>query len=172
MVTHCEDGSHHQFVPLQTWYNGDIRMAKAPADRKKKTSLFFGGLFFLLVLLGLFVYFYDKAAWLSPLHQPPLAGPLEIVIILVGLGLVGLGGAIGITRLWKGQPKSFAFDIGVRLVITGYLMSFLSAMADYIGMGSHHKLPYFGPVQTAGVILGEMVIAIGFLMMFPYQGIE
>jgi hypothetical protein len=147
-------------------------MAKARLDRKKKTCLFVGALLFALVLLGLFVYFYGKASWLSPLPQSLLAGPLEIAVILVGLGLVSLVGALGLTRLWKKQPKSFAYDVGVRLVATGCLMSFISALADYIGVGSHHKLPYFGPLQTAGVILGEVIMAVGFLMMFPYQGIE
>jgi MFS family permease len=147
-------------------------MANARPDQKKKTFLFVGGLLFALILLGLFVYFYDKAPWLSPLHRSPLAGPLEIAVILVGLGMVSLVGALGLTRPWKKQSKSFAYDVGVRLVVTGYLMAFISALADYIGVGAHHKLPYFGPLQTAGVILGEAVIAIGFLMMFPYQGNE
>jgi hypothetical protein len=144
-------------------------MAKDGSDQRKKEYFFVAGLLILLTLLGIFVYFYDKSSWLILLHQSSIAGPLEIAVILVGLALTSLWGAFTLYKMWKGQPKSFIFDIGLRLVVTGYLMSFLSALADYIGVGTHHKLPYFGPLQTAGVILGEMVIAIGFLMMFPYK---
>jgi hypothetical protein len=73
---------------------------------------------------------------------------------------------IGISSLWKNQSKSFAYDIGLRLVLTGDLVGFISGLADYIGIGAHHHLPYFGPLQTAGVFLGEVLMAIGFLLMF------
>ncbi|MGA2505683.1 MAG: hypothetical protein ABSG01_16495 [Anaerolineales bacterium] len=144
-------------------------MAKEGLSSKKKAYLYLGVLLLFLVLLGLFVYFYDKALWHVPLHQGSLARPLEIIIILVGLALDSLGGAFGLFRMWKGQPKSFVYDIGLRLLITGYLVAFISAMADYFGVGAHHILPYFGPLQAAGVFLGEGVIAVGFLMMFPYK---
>jgi hypothetical protein len=29
--------------------------------------------------------------------------------------------------------------------------------------------PYFGPWQSGGVVIGQVVIAIGFLMMIPYH---
>jgi hypothetical protein len=65
--------------------------------------------------------------------------------------------------------ETHPYDIGVRVVATGYLVGFISGLADYIGIGAHHKLPYFGPLQTAGVLLGEVVIAIGFLFMIPWS---
>jgi len=30
-------------------------------------------------------------------------------------------------------------------------------------------VPYFGPWQAGGVLIGESIIAIGFLMLIPYQ---
>jgi len=30
------------------------------------------------------------------------------------------------------------------------------------------KIPFFGPWQARGVMLGEVIIAIGFLLMIPY----
>jgi hypothetical protein len=44
-----------------------------------------------------------------------------------------------------------------------------SGMADIFGIGTHPfpMIPYFGPVQAAGVILGQATIAIGFLLMIP-----
>lgn len=143
-------------------------MAKAHISKKTKSILFFGGLFLLLVALGLFVYFYDKVLWGDPDHQAAWGRPVEILIILVGLAIDGGGGAFGLYRMWDGQPKSFIYDVGLRLLITGFLIAFISAMADYLGVGGHHMLPYFGPLQAAGVYLGELVIGTGFLMMFPY----
>ena len=144
-------------------------MAKARISKKTKSILFFVGLFLLLVALGLFVYFYDKILWQDTSIQATFARPLEIMVILVGLALDGAGGAFGLYRMWNGQPKSFIYDVGLRLLITGFLIAFISAMADYLGMGGHHMLPYFGPLQAAGVYLGEGVIGAGFLMMFPYH---
>jgi hypothetical protein len=144
-------------------------MAKARLGKKQKSTLFFVGLLLLLVVLGLFVFFYDKILWGDPNHQAAFGRPLEIMIILVGLAIDGVGGAFGLYHMWNGQPKSFIYDVGLRLLITGYLMAFIAAMADYLGVGGHHLLPYFGPLQAAGVYLGEVVIAAGFLMMFPYH---
>ncbi len=144
-------------------------MAKARITKKHKSILFFVGLFLLLVALGLFVFIYDKILWGDPDQQAALGRPLEIMIILVGLAIDGVGGAFGLYRMWNGQPKSFIYDVGLRLLITGFLIAFIAAMADYLGVGGHHLLPYFGPLQAAGVYLGEVVIAAGFLMMFPYR---
>ena len=137
--------------------------------RKMKAYLIMGVIFALLSLLGFFVYLFDRVTWRCPPSQCPIAGPMEIGVILVGLALVSLGGGLGFYKLGKGQPKSFAFDVGLRLVGTGYLTACLSALADYIGMGSHHRLPYFGPLQATGVFIGETIITIGFLMMALYQ---
>ena len=45
----------------------------------------------------------------------------------------------------------------------------VSGMADIFGLGSHllPNIPYFGPVQAAGVVIGITVIIIGFLMLIP-----
>ncbi len=133
-----------------------------------KRSILIGILLALLTFLGLFVHWFNNATRLETLGQSPLAGHLEVIVILFGLTIVGSGGVFGIARLWKGQPKSFMYDIGLRFVAMGFLVSFISGLADYIGIGAHHKLPYFGPIQTAGVLLGEVVIASGFLLMIPW----
>jgi hypothetical protein len=144
-------------------------MAKRRLSKKQKSIMFFVGLLIFLIAIGVFIFIYDKILWQDPAHRAAFARPLEILIILIGLALDGLGGAFGLYRMWNGQPKSFAYDVGLRLLITGYLVAFISAMADYLGVGGHHLLPYFGPLQAAGVYLGEIVIAAGFLMMFPYH---
>ena len=44
-------------------------------------------------------------------------------------------------------------------------------MADVFGWGSQPlpMVPYFGPWQASGVLIGQAVIAIGLLMMIPYR---
>ena len=144
-------------------------MTKDRLNQKKKTYFLIGTLCSLLVLLGFFVYWFNTATWHHTLGQSPLAGHLEVVILLVVITLIVIGGVFGVARLWKDQPKSFVYDIGLRLVAMGYSISILSGLADYIGIGAHHKLPYFGPIQTTGVFLGEVVIAISFFLMLPWS---
>jgi hypothetical protein len=143
-------------------------MAEDRLKQKKKAAIYIGVLLALLMLLGFFVYLFNRAARLHTQIRHPIANPLEIFVILVGLALVSMVGVYLLSTLWKGQPKSFAYDIGVRVVVMGYLVDFTSGLADYIGIGAHHKLPYFGPLQTAGVFGGEVLIAIGFLLMLPW----
>jgi hypothetical protein len=62
-------------------------------------------------------------------------------------------------------------DIGLRLVGTGYVVAVFTGMADVFGMGSQPlpNVPYFGPWQSSGVLIGQIVIALGLLMMTPYH---
>jgi hypothetical protein len=44
-------------------------------------------------------------------------------------------------------------------------------MSDIFGFGSQTfpELPYFGPWQERGVIFGQLIIGIGFLMLIPLR---
>jgi hypothetical protein len=44
-------------------------------------------------------------------------------------------------------------------------------MADIFGFGSQKlpNIPYFGPWQAVGVMIGEAVIALGFILLIPYH---
>jgi hypothetical protein len=138
-------------------------------NSKKNARLLVGGLLILLVLLGIFVGWFNQATRLQAPGRNPLAGHLEVFVLLAGLALISSAGVLGLPALWKGRPKPFLYGIGLRLVVMGDLVGFLSGLADYIGIGVHHHLPYFGPWQTAGVFLGEALIAAGFLLMFPWK---
>ena len=69
------------------------------------------------------------------------------------------------------MDRSIPADIGLRLVATGYVIAVFSGMADVFGMGSQSAplAPYFGPVQALGVLIGEIVIALGFLLLIPIR---
>lgn len=82
-----------------------------------------------------------------------------------------IGGYVGISALWGKAQRSIIADIGLRLVSTGYVIAVFTGMADVFGMGAQPvpNVPYFGPWQAAGVVIGQIVIAVGFLMSIPHQ---
>ena len=124
-----------------------------------------------ITLLGFFVFIVGaKPDWLG-WDRSPVVGFVQIAVFLVGLAIICLGGYIGLLALWGGGQRTIAADIGLRLVSTGYVVSVFAGMADVFGMGAHPlpAVPYFGPVQATGLVLGEIVIAIGFLLLIPYR---
>ena len=60
----------------------------------------------------------------------------------------------------------------LRLVSTGFVIAVFSGMADVFGFGNHPfpLVPYFGPWQAIGVMAGQIIILIGFILMVPYPG--
>lgn len=144
---------------------GDTGGFQKPLSRMRiRTGLF-------ITLAGFFIFIVGaKPDWLG-WDRSPVVGFVQIAVFLVGLAIICLGGYIGLLALWGGGQRSIAADIGLRLVSTGYVISVFSGMADVFGMGTHPlpNVPYFGPVQATGVVLGEIVIGIGFLLLIPYR---
>jgi hypothetical protein len=125
----------------------------------------------IITLFGLFVFIVGaKPNWFG-WDRSPVVGFVQISVFLVGLGIICLGGYITLLPLWKGRERSIAADIGLRLVSTGYVVAVFAGMADVFGMGSQPlpQIPYFGPWQAAGVLIGQGVIALGFLLLIPYR---
>jgi len=123
-----------------------------------------------ITLIGLFLFIVGaKPNWFG-WDRSPVVGFVQIAMFLIGLGIICLGGWVGLTAIWNGRPRTIVADIGLRLVATGFVISTFSGMADVFGMGSQPLpgVPYFGPWQATGVLIGQVVIAIGFLMMIPY----
>lgn len=123
-----------------------------------------------VILIGLFVFTVGaKPSWYG-WDRSPVVGFVQISVFLFGLGIICLGGYFGLLALWHGSPRTILADIGMRLVGTGFVIAVFSGMADVFGMGSQPlpNVPYFGPWQATGVLIGQVVIALGFLMMMPY----
>ena len=121
--------------------------------------------------IGLFVFTVGaKPGWFG-WDRSPVVGFVQIAVFLVGLAIICLGGYISLLALWKGAPRTIAADIGLRLISTGYVISVFAGMADVFGMGSQPppQVPYFGPWQATGVLIGQIVIALGFLLLIPYK---
>ena len=144
---------------------GDTGSFQKPLSRSRvRTGLF-------TTLLGFFIFIVGaKPDWLG-WDRSPVVGFVQIAVFLVGLAIICMGGYVGLLALWGSSQRSIAADIGLRLVSTGYVISVFAGMADVFGMGTHPlpNVPYFGPVQATGVVLGEIVIAVGFLLLIPYK---
>jgi hypothetical protein len=121
-------------------------------------------------ILGLVFFLLGAEPGLFGLDRSPVTGFVQIAVFLVGLGIICLGGFISLNTLWNGTSKTIIYDIGLRLVATGYVIAVASGMADVFGFGSQTlpAVPRFGAWQKIGVISGQFVIAVGFLMMIPY----
>jgi hypothetical protein len=124
-----------------------------------------------VTILGFIIYLLGAEPGIFLLDRSPVVGFVQIATFLVGLGFICLGGYISLAALWNGAPKSIASDIGLRLVSTGYVIAVACGMADVFGFGSNNypQIPIFGIYQKIGVIIGEVVIAVGLLMLVPFK---
>ena len=123
----------------------------------------------ILTGVGFFIFTLGAAPEFYGLDRSPVIGFVQIAVFLTGLGIICIGGYLSLASLWEGQQRSLAADIGLRLVATGFVFAFVSGMADVFGMGNQPwpEVPSFGFWQSTGVLLGQIIIAIGFLMMIP-----
>ncbi len=124
-----------------------------------------------VTFIGLFILVVGaKPNWFG-WDRSPVVGFVQISMFLIGLAIICLGGYVGLLALWKGTLRTIVADIGLRLVGTGYVIAVFAGLADVFGMGSQPLpgVPYFGPWQATGVLIGQIIIALGFLMMMPYR---
>lgn len=124
-----------------------------------------------ILLLGLLLFAIGaKPNWFG-WDRSPVVGFVQIVAFITGLGTMCLGGYIAMLTLWWGHERTIISDIGSRLVWTGFVFAVFSGMADIFGMGSQAfpQLPYFGPWQASGVVIGQGIIALGFLLLVPFS---
>ena len=124
-----------------------------------------------MVVAGFFFFLLGSKPELFGLDRSPVVGFIQISVMLIGLAIVCLGGYVAIHSLWRRQIPTITADIGLRLVSTGYVIAVFSGMADVFGIGSHPLpgIPFFGVWQARGMEIGLGIIAIGFVMMFPFQ---
>jgi multisubunit Na+/H+ antiporter MnhB subunit len=122
-----------------------------------------------VVIMGLLTFSLGADPALFNMDRSPIVGFVQIAVFLIGLAMICLGGYTTLNTLWNGKDKTIAADIGYRLVSTGYVIAVASGMADVFGFGSQPfpSIPYFGPWQASGVIIGELVIIVGFFLLIP-----
>jgi hypothetical protein len=120
---------------------------------------------------GFLIFLLGAVPDLFGLDRSPIIGLVQIAVFLIGLGIICTGGYICMSGLWGNVPKTIVADIGLRLVSTGYVIAVVSGLADVFGFGSQltPEIPYFGPWQLLGVLVGEIMIAFGFLLLIPFR---
>ena len=135
-----------------------------PSTVRLRTSL-------VITFIGLFIFTVGARPDLFGWDRSPVVGFVQISVFLVGLGIICAGGIVGLLAIWSGRPRTIVADIGLRVVGTGYVVAVFSGMADVFGLGSQSLpgVPYFGPWQAMGVLIGQVLIALGFIMMMPYR---
>jgi len=124
-----------------------------------------------LTIAGFLIFIVGADPGLVNLDRSPYVGLVQTATFSFGLALICLGGYISFRVCQKrDSTQSLAQDIGIRLVATGYLISLISGMADVFGFGTQSwpSLPFFGPRQASGVVVGEVIIAAGFLLYLPF----
>ena len=120
-------------------------------------------------LAGLFIFTMGaKPEWYG-VDRSPVVGFVQIAVFLIGLAIICIGGYVGLNALWGNDERTIAADIGFRLVATGYVLSFFTGMADVFGMGTQPLpgVPFFGPLQSIGMEIGQGLILFGFLITIP-----
>ncbi len=124
-----------------------------------------------VTIIGFLIFLIGAKPGLFGMDRSPVVGFIQITVMLIGLAVVCLGGYVAIHLLWRKEIPSIAADIGQRLVSTGYVITVFSGLADVFGIGSHPLpgVPFFGVWQARGMEIGCAVIAIGFILMYPYH---
>jgi hypothetical protein len=122
----------------------------------------------MVTLIGFLILILGAKPSLFGLDRSPVIGFVQTATFIVGLGIICLGGKLSLNGFWKGKKISLTADFGLRIIATGYVIAVFTAMADVFGFGSHPLpgVPFFGPLQSRGVIIGEAIIAVGLVMVF------
>jgi hypothetical protein len=148
--------------------NEQTSINAVPAIARRTEQAVFG---IAVSVLGFLVFLIGaKPEWLA-LDRSPVIGFVQITVFTFGMGLLCLGGYVSLSSLWKQEGRSILADIGSRLIATGYVVVVFAGMADLFGLGTHPLpgIPFFGPIQAAGVQVGQLTIAVGMAMMIPYH---
>lgn len=125
----------------------------------------------ILTVIGFLMFWLGAAPGDFGQDRSPILGYNQVAVLSVGLGIFCLGGCLCLLWLWRGKQRSIAADFGWRLVCTGYIIAVWSAMADIWGFGTQPlpKTQCFGPWQERGVLAGQVIIALGYLLMIPWR---
>lgn len=125
-----------------------------------------------LTLLGLFLFVFGAEPGFFGLDRSEAVGFVQISVFTFGLFLLCLGGSFSLSSLWSDNWQSISADIGLRLAWTGFVIAMAAGMADIFGLGTRPiatSTTFFGYWQARGVLIGQIVIGVGFLMMIPYR---
>ena len=118
------------------------------------------------LMLGFLILLTGLRPDLFGLDRGRYIGFVQIIVILIGIGLMTLSATGVLIAFWNGGPKPLRADFGTRIIATGYVICVFTALADAFGFGTN-PLPYvlLGTLQSRGVMIGIIVICIGLLFL-------
>ena len=137
-------------------------------ERLAQVGILIATLGLVLTLIGLFPL-------ITGVEAQTGIGVLQILIVLLGLSLLVIGALIFVkATFYPTARRNLAQDIAVRLSLTGILMTSAAGLSDVLGFGSHtpgneENLPYLGPWQALGMVIGFVVASAG-VMIFALMG--
>lgn len=129
----------------------------------------------LLFLIGNVLVILSLAAEILGLDLTPGFGIVQMLQLLIGLTLLTLAGFLHMYSLRSPDtPRSLQADIGIRLAATGLVFTYVSGLADLMGIGTHvdpaFERPFVGPLQLGGLIVGIISITLGMILYHTSRG--
>jgi len=123
-----------------------------------------------LLVVGFIIFLIGAKPEVFGLNRGVSIGFVQIIVILLGLGILTWGGVLALLALWGKNTKSLLADFGTRTIATGYVICFFTALADAFGFGTNPMPDVFlGKLQSQGLIIGMLLIGFGLLMLPPYH---
>jgi hypothetical protein len=119
------------------------------------------------VVTGFFIFMIGVYPGLIRLDMTPGIGLVQIGTFLLGITVMTLGAYIyAYATRHRALPGTLREGIGLRLMATGLVISYVTGFADVLGIGSHYgdQRPLFGLLQASGVALGVFVIVAGIFL--------
>jgi hypothetical protein len=156
------DRSIESFTSRQVKTLKNPQVKKENNQRRSITGL-------IITMVGFIIFILGTSPEIFNVDRSPVIGFVQITIFIIGLAIICIGGYVSLTSLWDGRPRTIAADIGLRLVGTGFVVVVASALADVFGFGSQPwpVIPSFGRWQARGVLIGEIIITVGFILLIP-----
>ncbi len=101
-------------------------------------------------------------------------GVVQFVAIMIGFSLLIFGAVIYVKwTFYLNKQPNLIQGIGLRLAMTGIVISGIAGFADFLGFGSHNLAiapeVMLGPIQALGVIGGFFIAALG-IMIYAATG--
>lgn len=128
-----------------------------------------------LIVLGIVLVIGALVADPIGLDLTPGFGVLQTLAFLVGITLLTIAIYLYLLEMRPlASPRSLQADIGIRLSLTGLVLSYVTGFADLIRIGTHvqpeFERPFIGPLQFGGLALGLLVLVAGMILHYTSRG--
>lgn len=141
-----------------------------------KTARIRNSVVIILLILGILLSVLSMAADYFGLDKTPGFGMIQMFELLVGITCLTIAGFTYLRSLGARMTRSLQADIGGRLAATGLVFSYVTGLADLMGIGTHphpdYERPFVGWLQLGGLTLGILSILVGLLLYYTSRRIR